>query len=500
VHGIVRGDSIDPYGIYYKTTLSNETTIMSPHKLFPRRLPNAKSPRYDYFAGPKKSQVTQKRQCSQVLGTCSRCVVCDFELLMSDHPPPVTTTTSSGTGGGRGGMLTLLQSRYYRNAGLVALVIIGVLALSSEGMQSVSLLSSSSTPSTLALLAKEEQEEPSSGQQRLGGDRGGGGGAGNSSYSITVHQYNAAVRDMVGEWLGQTWVPPHPWRLFGPSELLAMYQDTKMLWIGDSTGRRSFATMYAILQETAHDKNGTTQHHHVSTKAMDHHTVIDVNKKSTTEFCTKWSNNETMAAAKLNNVPYPSLCRPTPAGNNRSSSSSSSSSSGQHRGGEFSYASATCYSTIENLLASELAGTTNFTADVDVIVIAVGIWEVQRKGDCDYLERGNKNNDTKTLRKSAMQRLDFALQVAAKFTNQTGKIIIWRTAGYGFGPTIAPMNVLNNRTMDFIDSLENGDDSTSNDSNNNRNSLMYVNWGGAVQPRSFGEDNIVGDMAPHYGK
>jgi hypothetical protein len=378
----------------------------------------------------------------------------------------------------------------FRHILVVLLVIIGGgLALSFEGLQMLLL----SCP--LSLLTKETPGRQQQQQQR--GRAGGGGGdrVGSArSSSSTMHRNKssfstattpATTRDMVGEWLGQTWVPPYPWRLFGPTELLKLYQDKRVLWVGDSTGRRAFATMYAILQETSNSSSSSDNSgyvsgaHHVPTAAMDHPTIIDVNKQNTTELCTKWSN-ETVAAATLRNLPYPNLCRPVPGNNSRA--------------GEFSYARATCYSSIENLLASELAGTTNITVDVDVIVVAVGIWELVHKADCDNLEK-DKNTTT-----TAMQRLDRALEASARFASQnTGKIIIWRTAGYRLEPTIAPMNVLNNQIMDFIDNYANRSNHHHHNNNSSSN-LMYVNWGGAVQPRSFGEDNIEGDIGAHYGK
>jgi hypothetical protein len=357
-----------------------------------------------------------------------------------------------------------MLSRY--RYGLVVLGI--VLALSLEGGLRMLLFSS-----PLSLIMMTKKEEPG-GQHR-----------GSIVYTRNKSSTPAAARDMVGEWLGQTWVPPHPWRLFGPTELLKLYQNKKVLWIGDSTGRRFFATTYAILQETSNSSDSGNRNgaNHVSNAAMDHPNVIDINKKNRTEFCTKWGN-ENVAAANAQNLLYPGICRATPGSKSR---------------GEFSYANAVCYSTIENFLASELAGTTNITADVDVIVIAAGIWEVIRKAICNAYDKKNTTTGTR----SAMQCLDDALEVAAKFTSQTGKVIIWRTAGYGDSSTVAPVNALNNRTMDFIDSLlGNDDDSSSNNSKNRKknNNLVYVNWGGAVLPRSFGEDNIAGDIAPHYGK
>jgi hypothetical protein len=36
-------------------------------------------------------------------------------------------------------------------------------------------------------------------------------------------------------------------------------------------------------------------------------------------------------------------------------------------------------------------------------------------------------------------------------------------------------------------------------SNNATSNLTYVDWGGAVLPRSFGNDRITGDHLAHYG-
>lgn len=260
------------------------------------------------------------------------------------------------------------------------------------------------------------------------------------------------LREMIGNWVGKTWIPPHPWRYFDPVELREMYKDKKVLWMGDSTGRRAFATMYAILNETSHD---------VSTIAMDHPSVIDVNKKQQMESCNKWTNE---SVSLLYDV-HPRICRPAPGGGR----------------GEMSLSIIQCFNSIETILNSELAGTTNMTADVDVIVIAVGIWEVLRQRDC---------NSGDNWRRRPMERLDDAIKVAANFTTQTGKTIVWRTSGYAKEDTVTPMNELNNRTMDAIDALR-GEGNASN--------FMYVNWGAAMQQRSFGPDASVGDMAPHYG-
>jgi hypothetical protein len=48
------------------------------------------------------------------------------------------------------------------------------------------------------------------------------------------------------------------------------------------------------------------------------------------------------------------------------------------------------------------------------------------------------------------------------------------------------MTSLNQEAMDLIDKVTDP-------------KLSYVDWGGAILPRSFGEDRIVGDMPAHNG-
>jgi hypothetical protein len=406
-------------------------------------------------------------------------------------------------------LMNWLQN-YKHKFGLIVLTLIGVLALACDNWILLSTPVSSSRTTEEEAGAGDDNSVrsfSSVGTMNDGDDKGYNSTTTTSSSSSMSHGYKytttkTTAREMVGEWLGQNWVPPHSWRLFGPTELLEMYQDTRMLWIGDSTGRRAFATLYAILNETAiaaasnsnkssnssqqrggtegNDRNSNDNGpHHVPSVAMDHPSVIDVNKKTRTEFCNKWTS-ATVASAELHNLNYPVLCRPTPPANRNDNS---------RLGGEFSLAIANCYNTIENMLSSELAGTTNITADVDVIVIATGIWEVMRISDCTKLE-----DKTNTTRRSPLQRLNDTLTVAAKFTSVTGKIILWRTGGYGHASTVNPMNVLNNLTMDFIDG-----NNMNSKNNSNNNKLMYINWGGTILPRSFGDDNIPGDLIPHYG-
>jgi hypothetical protein len=329
---------------------------------------------------------------------------------------------------------------------------------------------------------------------------------------------------MVGTWIGKTWIPPRPWRYFDAVELRDMYQDKRVLWIGDSTGRRAFATMYGILNasSTIPSTTSTTssssssssssdnsnnsdddydqlQLLHVSTSAIDKPSVIDVNRGQQVEFCTKWNHvivnnnsnnnnnsdtNTTTPLLHLHDL-HPQICRPAPGA-----------AAVRGNAGEFSFIKANCFNELERILQSELAGTTNMTADVDVIIVSMGIWEILKVQTCNQLDMvygavANGIEERRRQPRNPNTRLANVLDVAARFAATTGIKLVWRTSGYAKPETVAPVNLLNIRTMNIMDDLV--------VVNNNTNSnLMYVNWGKAMQPRSFGPDALAGDIHAHY--
>lgn len=56
------------------------------------------------------------------------------------------------------------------------------------------------------------------------------------------------LRNQTGTWIGNNWVPPRDWHLFSAIEMLQLYHDKSVLWVGDSTSRRAALTLYGILQ------------------------------------------------------------------------------------------------------------------------------------------------------------------------------------------------------------------------------------------------------------
>jgi hypothetical protein len=258
-----------------------------------------------------------------------------------------------------------------------------------------------------------------------------------------------------GSWIGNSWVPPAGWKYYSASELRNFYRDTSILWIGDSTARRAATTMYGILNTT----NSSSSH--VSVDEIDHRDVINVNKKSMTEPCHRW----------INHTHHPSLCRAMPGGG---------------RGGSFILKVENCVKGLEVFIRDELLGKSNITADVDIIIISLGIWEAVRPWDCK--ERSENP-------RSMLQRQNDTISLLEKLQSPQ-RTIVWRTSGYdASGAKEGFLTEMNAKAMDQMEEIASG----VSRSPNATSYLTYVDWGGAIRPRSFGNARITGDMKPHYG-
>lgn len=97
--------------------------------------------------------------------------------------------------------------------------------------------------------------------------------------SIPIPSYSLADGRGI-TWLGDNWVPPSGCRIYSIPELHAIFSRFSILWVGDSTVRRAYGSLRAILQNN-----------HSSSISMDDVNsphVIDVNKDSVQEECQKW--------------------------------------------------------------------------------------------------------------------------------------------------------------------------------------------------------------------
>jgi len=269
-------------------------------------------------------------------------------------------------------------------------------------------------------------------------------------------------RYKVGSWISDSWITPDGWRLRSPEELLDFYSKRSVLWIGDSTGRRSGMTLYGLLNHTTTRLERETHQVAIDRTEIDSSRVINVNKKVITEFCPRY-NSSMEGRGSI-------ICRPMPGSNGTR---------------EFLYQDDTCLSELEGFFRREVREP-YLTASVDVIVIAVGIWEIVRAYDCSVPNRTQGEEEDGIL-----ASLD---EIQSK-----GVRVVWRTSGYTagneFGLPANQTREMNERMMDKIDNQV----AKYRSQEHVQSNLTYVNFGGAVEARSFGDHRISGDIRPHYG-
>jgi hypothetical protein len=269
-----------------------------------------------------------------------------------------------------------------------------------------------------------------------------------------------------GSWMGNEWAPPPAWKSYSASELRNFYRDTSILWIGDSTGWRAATTLYGILQSNASSSD-------VSTGAIRLGEVSShSDKRSIITSCkSRWKKQS----------PHPDICRVIMPGGGR--------------GGNFLFKGETCLTGLELFVRDELSGTSNITADVDIIIVSLGIWEAEKPGDCKETDATNP--------RSMLQRQNDTISLLEKLQSPR-RSIVWRTSGHTeTGKKEDFVVEMNGKAMDQIEEFALREVSRTPKSTSN---LTYVDWGGAVHPRSFGGNRISGEdkkskskFKPHYG-
>lgn len=241
-----------------------------------------------------------------------------------------------------------------------------------------------------------------------------------------------------GSWIGDTWIPPEPWKLFSAYQIRRIFRDRSVLWVGDSTTRRAATTLYTLLNSTSEPSNSD----------LDSKEMLGVNKKEITEPCDR---NTTSTYT-------PTLCRPMPGNAEK----------------DYIVYRAFCYSDVELMINDELSGVGTLTKKADTLVVGLGVWYAARPIECaDRRDKYEVLNDTlRSITKLAQARPDLT--------------IVWRSSGYSDSHAREVLDEINQRSRAFIE-------------NSQVNNLKYLDWAAAVESRSFGDSRISGDISTHYG-
>ncbi|KAI2489178.1 hypothetical protein MHU86_25416 [Fragilaria crotonensis] len=248
-------------------------------------------------------------------------------------------------------------------------------------------------------------------------------------------------RDMVGSWIGDTWIPPSPWQLYSATDLARMWSSKKIWWIGDSLARRGAMTLYHILN---------TSDTAILKEDLDKFSILNVNKGLETD-------REQCPIFQRVKPSGPIVCRSMPG-----------STSSDRKSFMVSYLCTAAE--IANFFLNEMNEShvprTNIR-EFDVIVIGIGAHE---KSKSNFVEL-----------------YTLLARLCHKFTQVTGVPIVWRTSGYSIKKYEKPITTMNDAVMDTIDSF------------GAETNLTYIHWAGAVRERSFASDRIEGDSSSHYG-
>ena len=278
-------------------------------------------------------------------------------------------------------------------------------------------------------------------------------------------------------------MPPPTIPTYVPKQMLRYFQGRNVLFIGDSTARRSYTTLYAMM--TAEDI------HNVHSESIDSDQVIDVNRgwRQGEEVC----DNPTRQI--YNSTFLEELCRDLPKPNVTKDERILDQDENNAWVGKFDYIKMNCYGTVYDYIRSDDmvhdGNQTNVTPhisslvqDYDLIVISMGIWEAILNEECTAINQ--------TAIGSSLPRLNMTLQ-ALKELSSPDLQIAFRTNGYDRRREgDAACMEMNEFSREFFQNLDlQRQDHVPN--------MTLVDWGLEIRNRSWGEDRIAGDIDPHYG-
>ena len=264
-----------------------------------------------------------------------------------------------------------------------------------------------------------------------------------------------------GAWIGNVWIPPHPWRYYSPNEIRKLYHTRSVLWIGDKTAIRAANTMFGILN---------SKHTSVTVEEMDAKEAIGID--DTPKPCNKWST----------------FCRTMPSGH------------------LFVYIYKPCMKMLNKFLLNELSGESDRIKDIDVVVVSISE-PVCSKPNRRHSTR-NDTRDVGALSSGKLHQLAEGVSLQNESLGLLGELqsrsraVIWRTSGFNSdGSRQEFVQAMNDHAMDRIDELAGATwkEAVAWEEDHRVSNLNYVDWGGVVLERSFGKQRITGDTDAHYG-
>ena len=298
--------------------------------------------------------------------------------------------------------------------------------------------------------------------------------------SSSAHVYSLQTNSMVDNntehmytWIGNQWVPPPGVPYLFSQQIRSIYRSENTLWMGDSTARQDYQTMYQLI----HDGDNNPTRDHLSKN-------INKGKRGPAEFHCPARRQSKDLFTDLGQVRGTDQnCHATNATtvmlNNTDVDQSWSNLNLHNKAGKFDlWNRLDCYDALMSKLKNH---TELFEREYSILVVSGGVWESIRPHVC---KRANETN--KGIVSHALDLLDFFHAVSGP-----SLFVIWKTHG--------PMSD-DQRTarMDQIDqSLVTAARGWFIEKQPPYMDLVNFYW--EIQERAHGRDRIDGDLRPHWG-
>jgi hypothetical protein len=266
-------------------------------------------------------------------------------------------------------------------------------------------------------------------------------------------------------WIGNNWVPPTGVPRYTPADIRNLLRKENVLFLGDSTARQDYFTLFNLM-------NATDDHDITHTQLNQ---GINVNKSHKTEYCTSREDPELTEIL--------SVCRQVPMSkfDNRSSSATTSTQSThpdkpttQSTGAIDLLLNPRPCNCFKNIPAFVNASYTSLANSYSVMVFALGVWESVESESC---QDSGKNGMLQTL------------AYLKKFSVDTRTLILWRTHGGGGREYKRQRNITREIHHEARQWFE----------RHQPRRMALVEFGTQVAPRTYGDDRIEGDSNNHFG-
>jgi hypothetical protein len=260
-------------------------------------------------------------------------------------------------------------------------------------------------------------------------------------------------RNQYGTWIGNNWIPPAGKNIYSAADMKLFFQKHSILWIGDSTARRAYNTLYGIL---------SCNETHIPTIKIDAPELLVEGKY-------KYNANRCVKPA-LGSV---ALCRTIPGTAPKDFKF-------------FDYHQAYCYRDVTALAATDEIRQ-KIAADYSLLIVSLGVWEIANQNHC-----ADTSNTSTSFPNSTYESLTEGLDTLCQLQGPS-LTIVWRTSGFRYNDAVG------NMYLEEFDDISTRHIDSFNKANIGNSNITYVDWGTEISPRSNGADRIKGDTREHYG-